>query len=257
MNTSNAVYDRLVHDDVACDEDLPYEERNASPRLKKIARITVMHDKFAAVVKAVENAVESCQTHGEPICVRLFSDTGCGKSHISNLFLRRYPASRVGSQLVKPVVRIRVPSDPTIKGVSIALLSALGNPFATKGTDQEMAERIDDLLPQCGVQLVIVEELQHFVDAESEKRNIKIANWWKIRIDESGIPVLAEGLPRTEVLFHQDPQLEDRFDGPYYLTPFIWFEAGEEPILADMPFRSYLHWIWKEFPFKDCLHFWN
>jgi len=241
--------------DLASDCELIDEEDYESEKLRVISRITVMHPDFKRVTDAVDGALKSHRTAGETICIRLFAEAGCGKSHVSNRFLRLYPPYRKNGQLIKRVLRVRVPSDPTIKGVSIATLAQLGDSNASKGTEQEKAERIDYLLRQCGVELWIVEELHHFVDAENDKRNMKVANWFKVRIEQTSIPVLASGLLRTDVLFDMDDQLEERFDGPYFLKPFIWFEQGPEPVLANLPFCSYLHLISTQFPFKDSIDF--
>lgn len=234
---------------------IPLDNFRESERLDIIGRITVLHPDFQALISAIDECIKNYKTAGETICIYVLGEPGCGKTHTSNRFLRLYPDYRREGQLIKPIVRVRVPSDPTVKGLSIAILEAFNDPNAASGSEQEMAERIDYFIQRCATMLVILEEVHHFVDADSDKRNTKVANWLKIRIEETGVPFLIEGLPSTQILFNHDDQLRDRFDGPFMLKPFIWFKHGKEPTLADRPFRSFLHHLSSEVPFEDCIDF--
>jgi len=238
-------------------EDLKDDTRSIllSDRLLALAKITVIHPDFKRALKLVARCIKSFGTEGEPICGRIFGGPGCGKSHLSNRFLRRYPESRKNGTLVMPILRVHVPSAPTVKGLSTTILDAFGDEKSGSGSEQQMAIRIRHYAARCATRLIIIEELQHFVDEESEKRNIKLANWFKLRIEETRIPFVVEGLPRAKVLFDQDQQLRDRFDGPIYLRRFIWYMRADEPTLANKQFKSYLHKIREVMPFDDCVEF--
>lgn len=235
------------------DEALPSLSVN---RLLALDQITVCHPDFQNAIDAVQRCLKSFRSAGEPICVSILAEAGCGKTHLANRFLNLHPTTRKNGILIKPVVRVRVPSGPTVKGLSTAILNEFGDPLCGRGSEQDMAIRITRYLRDCGTRLVIVEELQHFIDEESEKRNIKLANWVKLRIEESRVSFVLEGLPRVKILFDQDKQLRDRFDGPIYLRPFHWFIVRNQQIEIDSkPFRSYLHKLYLAMPFKDCIDF--
>lgn len=225
-------------------------------RLERIARITVLHPDFKAAANAVERCLKSHLSAGETICARVEGDAGCGKSHLANRYIWRHPESRRDGQLIKPVIRVRVPPKPTIKGLAAAMLEEYHEPDSTKWrSEQQISSHLDFRIKQCGTMLIIVEELNHFVDAESEKRNIEVANWLKIRLETTRVPFLASGLPRMAVLFAQDDQLNDRFDGPFTLNRFIWFTRQPSPEKSTVQFRTFLHKIYEKFPFKDCIDF--
>ena len=227
-----------------------------SERLKILARITVLHPDFKMAADAVDRCLASYQSDGETICARVQGDAGCGKSHLANRYIWRHPEYRLNGQLIKPVIRVRVPPKPTIKGLAMAMLQEYYEPNASKWrSEQEISAHLDFRIKQCETMLVIVEELNHFVDAESERRNIEVANWLKIRLETSRVPFLATGLPRVAVLFDQDDQLADRFDGPFVLNRFTWFTQEADPQLLNKSFRTYLHKISEMFPFRDCIDF--
>ena len=226
-----------------------------SDRLKAIAQITVMHPDFKQAFDAMERGMKSFGRTGEPVCVLLLGGSGCGKSHLADRFEQLYPRSTKNGQAHIPVLRIRVPSDPKIKSCASTMLARLGDPLYARGTEAEMTKRIQHHLKKSETQFVIMEEFQHFVDAESEKLFLSAANWLKILIEETRVPFAVEGLQRTKKLFDADDQLSGRFDGPYYLLPFRWFQPGNPPTVASKPFRGFLKGIHRAMPFKDCVDF--
>jgi len=224
-------------------------------RLKKIAEITVMHPDFQQAINAVERCMKSFGRTGEPVCASILGESGCGKSHLADRFERMYPRSIGNGQTHIPVLRVRVPSDPKIKSFASTMLARIGDPMYSRGTEADMTKRIQHYLKNSGTQLVLLDEFQHFVDAESEKLYLSAANWLKIQIEETRIPYVVEGLRRVKKLFDFDEQLRDRFDGPYYLTPFRWFLPGDAPEIENKPFRGFLKGIHSDMPFRDCLDF--
>lgn len=227
-----------------------------SERLEAVARITVLHPDFKAAATAVDRCLKSYLSAGETICIRVEGDAGTGKSHLSNRYLWRYPEYRQNGQLIKPVMRVRVPPKPTIKGLAAAMLEEYHDSYANKWkSEQEISAHLDFRIKQCETVLIFVEEMNHFVDATSEKLHSEVANWFKIRLESNRRPFVATGLPRMHVLFDKDDQLKDRFDGPFVLNRFRWFTREKVPELVNMPFRSYMHKIYEKFPFKDCMDF--
>ena len=91
------------------------------------------------------------------------------------------------------------------------LLAKLGDPIPSKGTNSSKTERLIRLIEACGVEMVILDELQHVHDRGQSPTIYKVADWIKNLVDRISRPVILVGLPRARVLVDTNEQLRRRF----------------------------------------------
>jgi len=172
----------------------------------------IRHSEFQCALKAMER----CHRRGryrfdEPDCLLITAESGCGKSTLRKEYAKRFPRSEGDERTFIPVLDLELPSQPTIKNVAERMLIKLGDPMAEKGSGEGKTERIKTLMQACGVELVILDEFQHFVDRSSEKVEYKVADWLKSLINDSKVPFVLMGLPRCRRILEVNEQLRRRF----------------------------------------------
>jgi hypothetical protein len=70
--------------------------------------------------------------------------------------------------------------------------------------------------------MLMLDDLQHFVDRESERVLHDISNWLKNLVKETHVACNIAGLPEAENVLRANPQLGRLFGDPYVLEPFTW-----------------------------------
>jgi type II secretory pathway predicted ATPase ExeA len=152
-------------------------------------------------------------------CMYLIGESGAGKSSVIAWYLARNPIELRTDFDQIPVLVVQTPSKPTVKNFAEAVLRALGAPGVHKGTENEKTNRILDLLVSHGVELIFIDEFQHFVDHRSAA-TLEVTDWLKALVDASKRAVVLVGLPRSEKIVRQNEQLRRRFAKRCELLPF-------------------------------------
>jgi len=123
---------------------------------------------------------------------------------------------------------IQVPATP--KSLATELLLRLGDPAAEKGTLISRTNRLKRALEKCGVELIILDEFQHFQDRDSKKVLKTVSDWLKILMDSTRIPIALVGMPYSATILDTEgnEQLQRRFATQLSLEPFGFKSAGEQ-----------------------------
>lgn len=153
--------------------------------------------------------------------------TGSGKSTLLEYYQTFFPARNEPERRVVPVLLVTTPAAPTVKNLAEAILVALGDPAASKGTAEAKTTRIYRYLKECKVELLVIDEFQHFFDRRKVSQARNMTDWLKNLFNEAEIPIVLAGLPRAYAVIRMNPQLQRRFSSPYYLEPF-GFETKEQ-----------------------------
>jgi len=145
------------------------------------------------------------------------------------------------SGVTYPVVRATIPTPATIKALAIALLAALGDPRAASGTVGSMTYRLTRFFRDCQVELLILDEVQHFRDRDSRRVLENASNWLKTLIKETGVACVLVGLQgEAEEVVGLNPQLARLFGEPHVLLPFAWEERRPETVREFVAFLTLL-----------------
>ncbi len=153
------------------------------------------------------------------------------------------------SGVTHPVVTATIPSPATIKSLAMVLLAALGDPRATSGTVGSMTYRLTHYFRDCQVELLILDELQHFRDRDSRRVLENASNWLKTLIKETGVACVLVGLQgEAEEVVGLNPQLARLFGAPHVLLPFVWDERRPETVRE---FVSFLALVERALPLAE------
>lgn len=189
-------------------------------RLKVIEATTIYHEDFRKAIDAMEQAYQMKRDYGLSRHLLCVGQSGTGKSTLKKEMLMRYPNIEGGDRTFQPVLTVDTPSRPTVRNMAEAMLIALDEPFYTRGSAIEKSNRIFVLMRQKKVEMLMVDELNHFVDRGKQGDICDVADWLKSIIDHTGVSCVLIGLHRCEAVLTYNEQLRRRFSVRLELHPF-------------------------------------
>jgi hypothetical protein len=227
--------------------DFETPELDGMQKLKIVEGIRINHPRFNRAIKLIEECHGYSHISAEPHCMLITAPSGSGKSTVFNNYVEKNDKVIFGETRTKRVILWDEVSSPTRIPILLeSLLDRLGDPFPTKGTVGNKNHRLVNLINDCKVELIMLDEFQHFVNTENKRINYEVADWFKSLVNKTKVPVILFGLDESKLVLDSNPQLKGRFKIHYRLHPFNFnTEANEEE------FRRLLDEISKQMPFKD------
>lgn len=162
--------------------------------------------------------------------------------------MKDYPRRHTPEKTIVPVLYTRVPVPATCKSLVSRLLIAISDPAAEKGSQISQTLRLKRFLEMCGVELLILDEFQHFQDRDSHKVLRTVSDWLKLLMDETGVPIVLVGLPYSHTILDApgNEQLQRRFGGRIELEAFRYSTSKER-----QDFRRFLNVIDDKLPLAE------
>ncbi|SAK40837.1 TniB transposition protein [Caballeronia fortuita] len=205
-------------------------------RVREVERILIPYRQFATVVDRLKHVLDLSRNGADPRHTFLVGESGTGKTWVARYIRSILPESESDGVRIKPVLVLETPTSPTLKSLAQAMLVALGDPLASLGTAEVKRLRALTLMRQCQVQMLIVDELQHFLDHGSHNSPQSVADWLKNFVEDARIPCLLMGLPRSTAILALNEQLRRRFSARIELLPFSIEHESDE-----LEFRTILN----------------
>jgi Bacterial TniB protein len=187
--------------------------------------VLVEHAGFQSAVTRIDSFMRSGRQLAEPVGIAVLGLSGSGKSRVLETVYKKYPQKREDDGLSTPIVRISVPSMPTVRSLAYHILKELDPGEHLKATEDQMTMRIRVLMKHCGTQMIMLDEFQHFYDKHSHKVWHRVADWLKVLIDSTKCVLVVAGLPECTAVIAQNHQLSRRFRAPQVLPQFLWTDA--------------------------------
>lgn len=179
-------------------------------------------------IKSILDKFAYCHQHAkisvEPDGMLLEGLAGTGKTTLRRDFAREFPRRVTEDGTIVPILdaRVEVPASP--KSLVTALLRALGDPLPDKGSTVSQTIRLRNLMGDCGTELIILDEFQHFIDRDSKKVLKTVSDWLKNLMEETRTPIILIGMPYSHTILDAEgnEQLKRRFTVRVSLDPFDW-----------------------------------
>ncbi len=182
----------------------------------------VPHQAFEEATRRIEQCFAYSENASEPICIALVGESRTGKSRVLEECKDKHRAVRDAEGLNMPILRVKTPSKPTVKGLTELMLRAMQDPLFDRGTENSKTSRLQTLMRNSGTRMVMIDEFQHFVDKGSHKVMHHVADWLKILVDDSRVALVVAGLPTCQAVLEQNEQLAGRFLSPVFMPRFNW-----------------------------------
>jgi type II secretory pathway predicted ATPase ExeA len=189
----------------------------------------ISHPAFQSAMERIERLHQWHLSSKQASGLLITGLSGSGKSTLRNEYKNRFPDVDDGTINHIRVLSVETPPGPTVKNLAEAILVAMGDPKSYQGSAEQKTNRIFEFLKQCGVELLLIDELQHFLANGNRSEAMKVTDWLKAFINRAGVPVVLFGLPECELLLTLNVQLARRFSARYYLRPFC-FDSDQEKL---------------------------
>lgn len=205
----------------------------------------IEHPGYLEAIQKIELLHQRSRLAGVAGGLLITGHTGSGKSTVKMQYAERYPKEESIDRTHIKVLVVDTPSSPTVRSLVAAMLAAMGDPASQKGTAEEKTERLYKLLKGCGVELLIIDEFQHFLDRGKFSEACTVTDWLKNLINRANIPVVLIGLPRSAYVLELNEQLRRRFSSRYSLEPFAFAHTDDIH-----QFRGLLSAVQKQLPIQ-------
>jgi DNA transposition AAA+ family ATPase len=202
--------------------DVPSANENTLAETSKFSlRKTLLeHTRYKQALTLIAELHEHSRHNNVGGGLLITGPSGVGKTTILEQYLDVFPRVQLPQKTTIPVLHVVTPGTPTFKSMAESILLALGDPMALRGTAEDKTFRIYQLLKACEVELLLVDEFQHFYYAHSVNEFRRISDWLKNLISISGIAVVLFGLPEAETVVYSNEQLARRFSTKQRLGSF-------------------------------------
>ncbi len=187
-----------------------------------IENTLVPHTAFNRAVKRLDQCFEYAHGCSEPVCLALLGEARTGKSRALEECYVKHPRRRAPEGMIIPIVRVKTPSKPTVKGLVEIMLHDMGDPRSSSGTESRKTTRLLELMRGASTKMLMVDEFQHFYDKASHKVMHHVADWLKIVVDEAKIGLAVSGIPTCRAVIDQNEQLAGRFLAPIIMPRLNW-----------------------------------
>lgn len=193
-------------------------------RKEMVETILIKYPRTEDIMSKIEVCHFDSRYTAEPKCLFVKGPSGAGKSTIFKRYLEKYPRSTLPEGTIVPVLCATIPVPATVNALVTRLLKGLGDPLSNKGTISAKTERLYELIEECKVELIMLDEFQNFIDSDSQKVLRTVADWLKNLLNHTKKPIILFGLPNSEDIFYGESQqqLSRRFPYRMHLTPFKW-----------------------------------
>lgn len=216
-------------------------------KMEAVATLRINYPRFNRALKLIEKCHMSTKYSTEPLCMLITAPSGTGKSTLFDYYVSLHDKLIYQESSTKRVILWdEIPSPTSISTVTEALLSKLGDPFPTRGTVGNKNHRLVNLIKDCKIELILLDEFQHFVHTENKKINFEVADWFKSLVNKTRVPVILFGLEESKLVLNANEQLNSRFKVKYHLYPFNFNEDRNV-----QEFRRLLDEISSQLPFDN------
>lgn len=219
-------------------------------RVEHVKKIIVHHPNYGELLQELEMMLFLSEGSVSPEGLYIYGPSGVGKSTLTEEFTDRYPREYVkteeGEYTHIPVLHVRVPPKATPKMLASKILEVMGDPIHNKGTLIDVTSRVHHFVHKLGIRMIILDEFQHLIDADTEHVLTTASNWVKTFTEEIKIAIVLCGMPESVSVFLSNPQLDRRYCNKVMLEPFKY--GTPEEILT---FRTFLQKIDMDLPFHS------
>lgn len=187
----------------------------------------VPHSAFEKALTQIEEAFVCASSQSEAQGIAIVGESGTGKTSLLDHFHARHPGRREADGMHVPILRVTVPSTPTVKSLAAAMGDSLEAPDSDRGTENERTKQLRVLMHKTGVVVVVLDEFQHIYDKNKRCFMYHVADWLKVLIDQVRCTLIVAGLPNCMDVIEHNEQLQRRFLAPLRMPRFDWDDTEQ------------------------------
>ena len=150
------------------------------------------------VFARLDELVRRSDDEGQNLALPILGPSGAGKTRACQQWvrLREQATKEAGGRF--NAVWVEIPADCTLKGLAADILTALGDPDPDYGSQADRTRRIAELAAARNLDLLVLDELQRFIGADTGRVKREVANWLTGLINRNICPLVLIGEPHAE-----------------------------------------------------------
>ena len=228
---------------------------SAAERKALVKKIYVKYPRSEAILDRIDYVrVEAKNALDAENNLLVTGGLGAGKTRLITKYEKKFPRYELKKQTkagpikvtIVPVLSASIPAKATDKTLLTELLHRLGDPDPKAGNTTSQTHRLCELCEECLVEIILLDECQHFIDTDSEKVLMKVANCLKDILLKTKKPIGLFGMPNSARILNETGQLNRRFPRRMSLDPLEWNSDVEK----ECELKEFLKWADEALPFE-------
>jgi hypothetical protein len=171
--------------------------------------------------------------------LRVLAPPGSGKTKCARSYMDLVWAAEDAASGRVPVLYIQLEKAATARKLYVSLLTELGDPRPESGSEQGLKRRVLDYLRRLGVELLIIDEVQH-LNFRINARN-DVTDALKVFLDAGVVPIVFLGTEEATSMFRRNHQLSSRLLAPCDLVRLDENDPEDRKVL-----RSFVYCLNRE-----------
>ncbi|MCO7200306.1 TniB family NTP-binding protein [Pseudoalteromonas sp. OANN1] len=201
--------------------------------VKRLRGMVIVHPNYEKVMKELTSSFELHRDTGIAQNLLCTGPSGSGKTTLIHQLKKKY-GSIEDDEYQSPIIVVNTPPQPNIKNFAEAFLAALEDPFTKSGNTIQKTNRITEVMKMKQTQMLIVDELQHFVEHGRGITLRGVSDWLKSVIDTAQVSTVLMGLDKAEEVLKANEQIRRRFSQTLRLEPFTIDSKAEAKKFASV-----------------------
>ena len=200
----------------------------------------IVHPDFAEILEALEELDDLDRAVLREHGILFTGESLLGKTRLLAEYIAGRMPRRTADGLEMPVLYIQIAERPTIRSVAVALLREFGEIPNPKDSADDMLNTLVTLGAECGLHVICLDDLHHFVDQRSELGQYELTEWLKRLVMRMQVALVICGLERTTEAIRLNEQLYSRMDCLMQIRRFDWRRHEDRQAFEDITegFRS-------------------
>jgi len=210
--------------------------------------ISIIHPRVKKAIDAVSEKIEHCQRTGKGDGAFVQGETGSGKTWLVDYLVDKYSQLEVElpDRTLHPVISFKVPELCNPKQFCVAVLRALNDPWAEKGTQKTLKRRVTTLLRESQVKLILLDDLQDIPLRRSTRGIESVACVIRDMIDACNAVFVMLGNRDAAVVLNHYSQIKKRAPFRVQLKYFNLIEKSRIP-----EFKALMHQLDEWLPLAE------
>ena len=189
-------------------------------RYVHVENIMIFTEHFVEIKNAIKHEHQRAKLNNyekKPRNILISGPSGAGKSAIVEWYRDKHPrwveTTETEEVSKVPVLYISLPDDKNPRAAPRAILKSLGVPDRKSSeTRAELNASFRYFAKECGVEVIIIDEIHNAFKAGTSGEVVRVATWLKTLINDTKIPLVLVGLQKEcETLIKMESELETRF----------------------------------------------